>query len=221
MSQATANGDGLREPFLAREGGAPEGCPEVEAIWRAVHGELPSREVREFVDHTAACPACAAAWRLAGDEGRVEAGAEAPAPFRASWTASWRVWIPAAAAALLAVAVLVAYRAPWRGPGIPAYRAQKTAAVDSLLEDGAAISREAFVLRWSPGPDGSRYRIRVTDEDLRPLVAAPPLLDRAEYAVSPEALRRVPAGGKILWQVVVVGPGGREAASETFTNRVE
>jgi hypothetical protein len=220
MNASTPELESLKRSFLAREGGAPEGCPEVERIWWAAHGNLPVREIHDLVAHTSGCPACAAAWRLARDAQGEEIPAGTAVILPRWWMTSRRAWLPAVAAAVFFVVAVVAYRDFQRGREIPTYRAQEPTAVRSLLTEGAALARGRFVLRWSTGPEGASYRLRVMDEDLEPLVDLPLPIDRPEFVVPSDALARVPPGRKILWQVVVIEPGGREAASETFTNRV-
>ncbi len=226
MTERTREIEALRERFLGRAGEAPGGgCPGVERISAAARDELSRREFRDLVEHVASCPACAAAWRLARDLAAEERRAEArePAP-QTLVTPAWK-WrrvapIAAAAAAVVVVAVFVAYRVPWRPAPTPAYRTQKATAIRSLIGDDAVLSRRSCVLRWSPGPAGATYNVRVTDADLAPL-AGGRSLDREQYLIPESALSNVASGQRILWQVVAVVPGGREIVSPTFAARIE
>lgn len=226
MTERPKDFDALRERFLSRAGEAPGGrCPAVERIWAAAGDELPHGEFRDLVEHAASCPACAAAWRLARDLATEDRPAEAPAPIPEARTEPvwrWRRFAPvaAAAAAIALVAVLVAYRAPWRPAPVSPYRTQKAATIRSLIPDDAVLSRRDCALRWSPGPAGATYNVRVTDADLAPLASAV-RLDREQFAVPEAALARVASGQRILWQVVAVLPGGREVVSPTFAVRIE
>ena len=55
---------------------------------------------------------------------------------------------------------------------------------------------------------------------LQPLDSARDL-DRAEYRVPADALAALPAGGRFLWQVDLLLPGGEQARSKTFFARIE
>ena len=86
--------------------------------------------------------------------------------------------------------------------------------------DGETLPREAFLLRWNPGPEGSTYDVRVTTEELD-LLAQGRRLDRAEFLVPAEALRDLPSGTHVYWQVNAHLPGGRRVDSDSFLAVVE
>jgi len=67
VDERDAEVDDLRIAFAGALNGDHEivGCPPAEDVWDALHGGLAPRRRREVVDHTAACPLCAEAWRLA------------------------------------------------------------------------------------------------------------------------------------------------------------
>ena len=48
----------LREAFASQAHEATEraDCPEPERLWQATHGELPTAEIQDLVDHTAQLP---------------------------------------------------------------------------------------------------------------------------------------------------------------------
>jgi len=192
-------------------------CPEPETLWSAVRGELTPGEVYVLVGHTAGCPACAEAWRLARDLGPA-------APARADF--AWPVRSPLGRGAWGAVAAGVAALALagavflGRSPDVPQYRATQETAIRSLVPEERPLPRAAFVLRWTPGPATSRYTVHVATEALTPLARAGGLT-AAEYAVSEEALRTVPAGARVLWRVETVLPDGSRAASPTFRTSVQ
>jgi hypothetical protein len=97
--------------------------------------------------------------------------------------------------------------APFRGGDAPVIR--------SLSDDGEALPREDFRLRWSPGPEGSRYDVRVTTESLE-VVADAQRLAEPSFLVPESALVKLPAGGRVLWRVEALLPGGERVASPTF-----
>jgi hypothetical protein len=225
VSDDDLRSEDLRRRFLDPPDGAGAGpdCPEPETFLRAVLGDLPVAENRRLASHAALCPSCTVAWRLAR-EYAPEAGLEtggARAKARAGWPPSPR-WIPAAAA-LAAALALVAILIPWGGPGepgTPVLRAGEAPVVESLVPGESALPRQGFVLRWSPGPEGSRYALRVTDLRLEHVAGAAGL-ESAEFTVPAEALEGLEPGALVLWQVELILPEGRRVLSETFATRLE
>jgi hypothetical protein len=208
----------LRNAFQALGETSGGRCSEedLERIWRAVAGELPAAERRELVDRLATDPACAEAWRVADELWRASEGegtATAVQPGR-SWTPSW---LAAAAVLLLGVSIgLVSWlnRLPgdeFRDPG--GYE------IVSLVPS-ETLPRETFRLRWTPGPQGSRYQVRVTTEDLRVLATAEDLT-MPELVVERDQLASLPRGARVLWQVDVALPSGERVSSPTFAARVQ
>jgi len=65
----------------AEDSPAPD-CPSPETIWSAVRGELPPQTLREVVEHTARCAACAEDWRLAVEVNRQAEEQEEAVPGR-------------------------------------------------------------------------------------------------------------------------------------------
>jgi hypothetical protein len=120
----------------------------------------------------------------------------------------------------MAVAGLWLY-APWKPEAqAPVYREEPSAWLVSEVPEEDLLDRDACLLRWAAGPEGTTYDLRVTSEKLEPLARAW-RLDRPEYRVEPAALEPLPPGGKILWRVTAHLPGGRQVVSPTFINRVE
>jgi hypothetical protein len=76
------------------------------------------------------------------------------------------------------------------------------------------------VLRWTAGPPGTRYSVRVTRPDLR-IVSQADALDREEHVVPAEALEGLPAGTVLYWRVEVHLPDGSHTTSDMFSARVE
>jgi len=140
-----------------------------------------------------------------------------------------RRWIgPAVLAAIIlyaALVVAVGLGVRFLGPGPateeePIYRAQES---DWLLlegEDGEVLPRESFFLRWSDGPEGGTYHIRVMTEELE-LVAEARRLEQSEFQVPAAALMEFPSGSRIFWQVTAHLPDGRRIDSDSFLAVVE
>lgn len=83
-----------------------------------------------------------------------------------------------------------------------------------LLEPGEALDRQSFVLRWTAGPPGSRYRVQLLTEELDPVVVERDLTE-PELRVPPEALQALPSGARLLWRVKTSLPGGKDVTSDT------
>lgn len=211
----------LRAAFTSPAEAAPdpETCPAPEKIWLAVRGELPSHEVREVVEHTATCAACAEDWRLAADLNRQEQkAAEADRPANVVY-GRFRQWRPLAAAAALAAGVLlvIGIQSDDMQPGQePAYREAPRAELRSLLPEGQALARRDAVLRWSPLHGAVSYDVQVSTEDLR-VVATEEGLTSSEVRLPESALAGLQSGTKLLWQVQAVFPDGTRETSATFT----
>jgi hypothetical protein len=196
----------------------PSTCLAPETIWDAVRGALPADEVREAVQHTAACASCAEEWRLARalQQQEQEAAAPVPAPLRfAPRRQRLRNWGLAAAAAIaLSVVGLQWFQKT------PEYRGGE-ATVHSQLAEGQALPRERFLLKWSvPAAAGATYGINVSTEDLR-VVAAAEGLKAPEYQVPASALAGLPAGSKLFWKVEAELPENGRLTSPTFVATVQ
>jgi len=196
----------LRRAFTAPGGAAPrpEDCPAPETIWAAVHGELPPGELRDVVDHTVACPACAEDWRLAVEVEREAASTEdvgrAAAPLLGS-----RRWVRLAplAAAAAAIVLLVVGLPLTQHRSEPTLREGPT--VVSRLEDGQALPRTHCRLAWS-GPAGATYEVEVHTLIGKSLDTARGLT-ATEYLVPEAKLAGVPSGTRLEWQVTATLPG--------------
>jgi hypothetical protein len=217
MSEQDLRTEELRRAFLAPPPDATlgEGCFEPERILRAVLGELGVKQNRRLADHAATCGSCALAWKLAR-----EFADEAELRSKSS-SSVWR-WLPAAAVLFVAL-VAVGVLAPWErrdGSGEPVLRAVSTATVRSLVAEGQSLPRAGFELRWSAGPEGARYDLRVTDRRLNTLHRATSI-DATEYTVPQSALSELGSGSIVLWQVEMVLPDGRRVTSATFAAQLE
>jgi hypothetical protein len=231
MNEENQEIERLRAAFTAPAADTPtaEDCPSPETIWSAVRGELSPQALREVVDHTARCAACAEDWRLAVEVNRTDATQEETAPAelpanvvvgRFGRLGNWRT---AATAAALAAGLLIAvgiyreavvpspstYREP--GPQTP---------VRSLLPAGQALPREAAVLRWTPLAGATSYDVSVSTEDLKPVASAHGQT-ATEYRLPEDALASLPPGTRLLWLVDAVFPDGHRVTSPTFTTPLQ
>jgi hypothetical protein len=192
-----------------------------ERIWLAVSGALPPEERQEVVERTATDPGSAEAWRVASEMWRASQvaaarGAALAAPGRATrWTPRW---LAVAAGLVLATASGMFFLRDQR-PGDD-FRAAPRFVVESLVPADRPLPRTEFRLRWTPGPAGSRYQLRVTTEDLQVLVKAAELL-APEFLIEPAALSGLPGGASVFWQVDVSLPNGERRTSSTFITRVQ
>ncbi len=175
-----------------------------------MRGELPPHALREVVDHTARCAACAEDWRLAVEVDRPSAAQEDSAPddlpgrLIAGRFGGWRA---VAAATALAASLLVAvgiYRQAGV-PGQPTYREPQQATVHSQLVAGQALPRQAAVLRWTPLAGATSYDVSASTEDLRPVANAHGQT-ATRYSLPAAALAALPPGTRLLWQVDAVFP---------------
>ena len=192
---------------LARLADAP-GWPEVdsERLFSALHGDMPPEQRRAVVDELIRNPQAAAAWRLARELAPEEPGA---------FVRSWR-WM-SVAAMLLLIAGAAWLIVPWRAAD-PVLRGGESRTVASLVPEDV-LSRTEPVLRWT-GLEGARYRVRVLTPELELLDEAGDLV-APEYRLREDVLRKIPAGGRILWQVETRVRGTSPVVSLTFNTQVK
>jgi hypothetical protein len=210
----------LREAFrsLGDRSRDEPSSTDLDRVWRAVSGELPAAERRELVDRMASDPALAESWRVAHELHR-EASERTPVVTTRGVRLWTRSWVAAAAVLLLAVAVGITVRL-WQPAGGRTFRDSGQYAVGSLVPSDSLLPRDAFQLRWTPGPEGSRYQVRVTTEDLRVLTNVSDLTT-PELLVGNDVLSGVAPGSRVFWQVDVMLPQGNTIQSQTFVVRVQ
>lgn len=219
MTDRSSSGEDLREAIarVAEIAGDGSACPDPERLVSSAQGELPEREEGEIALHIAECTACAAAWRVVR-EAAGEASTHEAAPLtrpRRPWTA----WLAAAAVLLVAIGLGSVWLS--RGPDTSTvYRTQGERWLECEISEDTPLSREAFLLRWKPGPEGTVYDVLVTGETAEPIARGVDL-DDPEYQVPPEALESLSPGSTLYWQVIARFPDGRRAESETYIAKVE
>jgi hypothetical protein len=226
MSQDDQDLARLRAAFAAPAAVAPdpESCPAPEVIWAAVRGELPPQELREVLEHTASCAACAEDWRLAAELDRQSASSADVATFPSNVIrgrfGQWRAFAGVAALAACLLIAVGLNRTGQVGPKDPTYREAPAApgtVVRSLLPEGQVLPRQGAVLRWTPVTGAASYDVRVSTEDLRVVQTAQDQT-ATEYRIPESALAGLPPGAKLLWQVEAVFPDGTRQSSPTYTN---
>jgi hypothetical protein len=205
----------LRQAFqsLGQTSREEPSAADLDQVWRAVAEQLPAEERRALVDRMARDAALAESWRVARDLYREAPRGAGSTRVRRSIPS----WMAAAAALLVAVGIGVILRIST--PVDDAFR-NSDHVVNSLVPSDAALSRDAFRLRWTPGPTGSRYHLRVTTADLKVLTTVSDLTT-PEFVVSRDLLSTMTAGSQVFWQVDVVLPEGNTVSSPTFVVKVQ
>ena len=219
MNERLLADDALREAFQSLPVPAGDQCtPEdLDRIARALDQELPAAERRQLVKRLATEPALAEAWRVAHQLRRDRPAARARGTAARRPLAQMSSWMAAAAVAALAIAAVML---PRYQPNVGALRDPGVYAVESRVTDGTSLPRDGFRLQWNPGPQETRYQVRITTEDLR-LLAAVADLTEPEVIVNPAILANVAAGSKVFWQVEGLLPSGERIVSPTFVVRVQ
>lgn len=213
-----------REAFAGLSERAAPGpaCPEPDRLWAAATAEAPVAERQEIIAHMATCASCAGAFRLALGLSHEQRGG---APEAELLPFSSRPWFRRTAPlAALAAALLLAVLVPawWRGRPAPPYRdaeTTKTMEIRSQIVEGAVLPRHHAVLRWSAGPPGSRYEVRLLTREARE-VAVETDLEAPSYRIPPAALAGIPTNTILYWQVKTRRPEGTIGVSKTFSVRL-
>jgi hypothetical protein len=210
----------LKSAFLALAGTSADECSddEIDRIWRAASGELDADARRDLVDRMAASPAAAEAWRVAQAMREAQGYPALPAvETRHSWSPTW-IGLAAALALTVGLGLFQLNRSTTQPADVYRDQASPTT-VESLVPSDSTLPRDAFLLRWSPGPAGSRYQLRVTTDDLRVLTTVADV-NTPELTIPRAALDSVAPGARVLWQVVTTLPSGQTVSSPTFVVRV-
>ena len=211
MKRLGSHDEALRRAFAAPAASPPGAdCAPPEEIWSASRGRLPPARTQELLAHSAKCPACAESWRWAAaldqETGR---GIE---PERRPMHAGLRLGL--GLAALAASIAVIALLVPRRGPS-DAVREASTFSIESRLETGRPLPRDACVLTWSAGPKGTLYTVEVARIDLT-VIARADQIETSRYKVPADALSGLPAGSTVLWRVEAVLPDATKISSPVF-----
>jgi hypothetical protein len=188
---------------------AHERHTDAEELYEAAAGNLDSARRVEIIDHVAKCAECTQAWRIA-----LEVGAR-----HARVSVTQRPWRFALAASVILAVGLVTYLVIPVEQGTPQYRegVDPLAPVSAI---GNTLPRDRFTLRWSAGPAGTTYLVRLSTADLTSLLVQPDLAV-TELTVPSSVLTNVKTGDELLWQVEAQLPDGRRVVSQTYVVRVE
>jgi hypothetical protein len=221
MSTADLPDERLREELagVSEIAGDGKDCPSPETLWRSGRDELDPAENEEVVLHIAECTACASAWKLA----RELAPAAEVTPFRGEARKPTRTrWFQPAAAAVIVMAVSASALLFWppQRDEAPVFRAQSQYRLDSIMVEDEPLARNQFILRWSPGPEGTIYEVLITDERLETLHRAYSL-DQPSYQVPEAVLVGLKSGERVFWQVIAELPDGRWVESDSYSSIVE
>jgi hypothetical protein len=196
--------------FAAREPVLPlrQDCPDPADIYEAAAGRLEHEQRLRIVDHATVCAECARAWRLAADLQPVRRAA-----LEVRFPARRLGMLAAAASVVVAAGVFFILQPAQQTP--PGYRdGGSLAAPESRLEQ-SVMPRDAFRLRWSPGPPGATYTLRLTDTTLTPVLVETGIA-ASEFEVPREALDSLDSGSRLYWQVEMRLAGGTRAVSPTY-----
>lgn len=208
-------------PTGARDAGA---CPADGTLWDAARGDLDPAALRDVLDHVHRCARCEESFAMARALDPAAAGARQARDAEPATPARRPERWALAAAALLTVAATLLWIAGDRerpaanGPAAE-LRVPAGAAIATPLADGAALPRDAFVLRWEGLPDGAIATVELAGADLR-------LLHRAEEIagdsarVPPAALAGRAPGETLYWRVEAVLPDGTRVESRSFRVRI-
>jgi len=219
MSDPTDDPDRLKALFAAPlpDGSETPDCPPPDRLWQARAGLLSAAARRDIVDHMSACPACAEAWRVAGDLGAEPSPAGDVRPSR-----YWPQSLAIAAVVLFAVALFI-LKAPadlsFRPPGDTA-RSGGEIPIRALTPEDRPLPRTDCLLAWTAGPEGTVYEVTVATADLK-IVARGRGLKEARFQVPEAALRDLPSGQSLIWKVEAQLPDGGRVGSPAFFARLE
>jgi len=219
MSTDTSSLQKLQEAFTSIPAGSPGGdCPDPDRLCAAVRLELPPEERREIVRHTAVCAACAEDWRVSWafwkkeqeSDGNGSGGKVLNGPWRA-FKKSLKKSLPQVAAAGLVLAAVGVGGWLFQDAAQPdAHRsgrslAPASAATELLTDEGAVFAKDQVRLAWTPGPEGSRYKVEILTLDGQLLFSAANLTD-PRLEVPADELAQTSSTGELYWQVTWFAP---------------
>lgn len=210
-------------------------APSPDELWAAAHGEYDARRALQVVDRALADPVAWEEWRLMQafeqalavqtEGGEEHAANDDPSDASGDDQGRWRErgWITVGVGLAAALVAVISMKAatevrPVVVDDAAIYRDEAREGPRSLLGPDPTLPREAFELRWEPGPEGVRYELQVSTEQPRLLLHRRGLTE-ARLVVPAEVLAPVPAGAPVLWRVEEIHDDGRRR-SATFMARV-
>ena len=213
MSDVQREFEKLARAFAERKGmHDTSACPPAEQLFEAASGGLDREQRLKIVDHVSQCAECTQAWRLAMEVGArpVSSGAD---------SGRARISNFAMAASVILAVGLTTYFVR-QGPEESSQYRDAVPRLAPVSRTGDKLSRNSAILRWSPGPDGSTYAVRLTTADLV-LVLEKQDITSVELAVPAAVLEKMPSGEQLLWQVEVRLPDGQRIASQTYVVTID
>jgi hypothetical protein len=212
VTNPTDDSDRLKALFAPPipDGSETPDCPPPDRLWQARAGLLPAPARRDIVDHMSACPACAEAWRVAGDLGAEPSTGGDVRPSR-----YWPQALAAAAVVLFAVGLFL-----FKVPTGDTARSGGEVPIRALTPEDRPLPRADCLLAWTAGPEGTLYEVTVATADLN-VVARGRGLKEARFQVPEAALRDLPEGQSLVWKVEAQLPDGGRVASPAFFARLE
>lgn len=213
MNLSERERESLANAFAARPpSNGSDACPEPGRIYDAVAGTLNVHERMQILDHVAQCAECAEAWKIAKE---MDAGSEVRAqPWHARLTSFGSLQrVAMAATVVMAVAFTLIVAVP-RTDEAAQYRTASDSNIP-IAQSADRLSRDAFTLRWTPGPAKSTYALRVSTADLR-MVFSRSGITQTQFVVPRDSLESVASGTQLLWQVEAHTPQGDRIVSDTF-----
>ena len=200
---------------------APGGCPSEDELWASAAGELSPPDNENVILHLARCSECSSIWRLAREMLPEDHLSESSVVSidRGRRSRTWRrVLLPAAAVVLVGVGLGAGLFLRNDPSSAPVFREQDQSSGILPSPGTGSLPRSACTLRWSAGPEGTRWDLIVSDANLEILDTVKDL-EIPEYTLPPATIP--PSTTELLWRVTARLPDGRTTASPTFTTVVE
>jgi hypothetical protein len=216
MSGPSSELETLARAFVARKSSREvlSECPNPELLFEAASGTLEREQRLQILDHVSQCGECAQAWRLAMELGARPAAGSLMAKVRTLTQPQ----LALAAGLLVALGAGLYVSMPGHEPQAQYRDVASPLAPKSLV--ASKLPRDRFLLKWSSGPQGSTYTVRLSTADLVPLLLKQDV-SAAELLVPAETLAGVTSGDPLLWQVEVRLPNGQRVESNTYAVTVD
>ncbi len=200
---------------------APGDCPSDEELWASASGEMNPAANEAVILHLARCSECSSIWRLGREilpEDHFSDASVVSIEDQRRPSLWRRVLLPAAAAAVfIGMGLSTGLFLKNEPSSTPVFRHQGNDYKILPSPEARSLLRSACILRWSTGPDGTRYDLVVTDGELD-ILSTVKGLNEPEYTV-PHGT--IPASAEeLFWRVTAHLPDGGSVSSETFTTAI-